>query len=47
MRLIRLPRRPEWAPFIARQLQRRGHQEWRPFLGAIDEAYWNTELEQG
>ncbi len=46
MRLIRPPRRPEWTPFVAASLTPRAHREWEPFLGGLDAAYWNVELNQ-
>ncbi|HYC55647.1 MAG TPA: HNH endonuclease [Candidatus Binatia bacterium] len=45
MRLIRTPGRPEWTPFITRQLGAAGYREWKPFLSTIDTAYWNVELD--
>ncbi len=45
MRLMRRPRRPTWAPFVARNLSASCYREWRPFLSGIDGAYWNVELE--
>lgn len=45
MRLRRRPRRPSWTPFVARTLAGTCYREWRPFLGGIDGAYWNVELE--
>lgn len=45
MRLRRKPRRPAWTPFVARTLAGTCYREWRPFLGGIDGAYWNVELE--
>lgn len=45
MRLRRRPGRPAWTPFIARSLAGTCYREWRPFLGGIDGAYWNVELE--
>jgi 5-methylcytosine-specific restriction endonuclease McrA len=45
MRLRRKPRRPSWTPFVARTLAGTCYREWRPFLGGIDGAYWNVELE--
>jgi 5-methylcytosine-specific restriction endonuclease McrA len=47
MRLVRVPRRPEWTPFVARQLARQGYREWTPFIGPVDSAYWNVELTHG
>jgi 5-methylcytosine-specific restriction endonuclease McrA len=44
MRLIRLPFRPEWTPFMAETYSLRRHKEWLPFLSGVDAAYWNTEL---
>jgi 5-methylcytosine-specific restriction endonuclease McrA len=46
MALVRTPRRPEWTPFVARELGRRGYREWRPFLAGVDTAYWNVELDE-
>jgi len=45
MRLRRKPRRPAWTPFVARTLAGTCYREWRPFLGGLDGAYWNVELE--
>lgn len=45
MRLRRRPRRPSWTPFVARSLAGTCYHEWRPFLGGIDGAYWNVELQ--
>lgn len=45
MRLVRLPQRPEWTPFVTRQMGGVGYREWRPFLSAVDTAYWNVELD--
>jgi len=47
MRLIRLPRRPQWTPFMTEAFSLRRYKEWLPFLSAVDAAYWNTELVQG
>lgn len=46
MRLQRRPRRPSWTPFVARNMAGTCYREWRPFLGGIDAAYWNVELER-
>jgi 5-methylcytosine-specific restriction endonuclease McrA len=45
LRLTRLPRRPEWTPFLAKQFGARGYREWAPFLKEMDSAYWNVELD--
>lgn len=45
MRLRKKPRRPSWTPFVARNLAGTYYREWRPFLGGIDAAYWNVELQ--
>jgi len=45
MKLRRRPRRPSWTPFVARNLAGSCYREWRPFLGGIDGAYWNVELD--
>jgi 5-methylcytosine-specific restriction endonuclease McrA len=47
MRLIRMPRRPQWTPFMTEAFSLRRYKEWLPFLSAVDAAYWNTELVQG
>ncbi|HUE29790.1 MAG TPA: HNH endonuclease [Verrucomicrobiae bacterium] len=44
MRLVRLPRRPQWTPFMTETYSLRRYKEWMPFLSAVDAAYWNTEL---
>lgn len=45
MRLIRSPKRPDWSPFVSRQFGSAGYREWVPFLRAVDNAYWNVELD--
>jgi 5-methylcytosine-specific restriction endonuclease McrA len=45
MKLIRLPQRPAWSPFVAKQFGVTGYREWVPFLRAVDAAYWNVELD--
>jgi 5-methylcytosine-specific restriction endonuclease McrA len=45
MRLRKRPCRPSWTPFVARSLAGTCYTEWRPFLGGVDGAYWNVELE--
>lgn len=45
MRLLRLPRRPEWTPFMLETFSLRRYREWVPFLSMVDASYWNTELE--
>jgi 5-methylcytosine-specific restriction endonuclease McrA len=45
MRLIRVPQRPAWSPFVAKQFGVSGYREWVPFLRAVDTAYWNVELD--
>ncbi len=44
MRLIRMPRRPQWTPFMTETFSLRRYKEWMPFLSAVDAAYWNAEL---
>ena len=44
LRLVRLPYRPQWTPFVAEAFSLRRHKEWLPFLNTVDAAYWNTEL---
>ncbi|MCW5891831.1 MAG: HNH endonuclease [bacterium] len=44
MKLIRLPYRPQWTPFMLEAFSLRRHKEWLPFLSGVDAAYWNTEL---
>lgn len=46
MRLIRLPVRPEWTPFVLHTLGRRGYREWIPFMSTVDVSYWNVELDE-
>ncbi len=45
MHLIAKPRAPQWTPFMAGSPGARGYREWRPFLGGVDTAYWNVELD--
>ncbi len=44
MRLLRVPKRPRWTPFDRPGDAREVYEAWRPFLGLVDAAYWNTEL---
>lgn len=46
MKLIRIPRRPEWTPFTTEMFSLKRHREWMPYLSNVDSAYWNTELVQ-
>ena len=45
LELLRLPRRPEWTPFMLETFSLRRYREWWPFLSTVDAAYWNTELQ--
>jgi len=44
MRLLRVPARPRWTAVFRTAARRAIYQEWRPFLGLVDSAYWNVEL---
>lgn len=46
MKLIRLPRRPEWTPFVLNTFSLRSYHEWLPFMTAVDVSYWNAELQE-
>jgi hypothetical protein len=43
---MRLPRRPEWTPFMTETFSLRRYREWLPFLSIADASYWNTELQE-
>lgn len=45
MRLLRLPRRPEWTPFVLETFRPARYREWAPFMTTVDVSYWNTELQ--
>jgi len=45
MRLIRRPKRPQWAHQFAFSPRSSIHREWLPFLSIVDFTYWNLELE--
>ncbi len=45
MKLMRVPKRPDWTPFMLETFSLRRYREWLPFLSTVDAAYWNTELE--
>ncbi len=45
MRLIRKPKRPQWAHQFAFSPRTSIHREWLPFLSIVDFTYWNLELE--
>lgn len=46
MKLLRVPRRPEWTPFMLEAFSLRRYREWVPFLSTVDVSYWNTELQE-
>jgi 5-methylcytosine-specific restriction endonuclease McrA len=46
MRLIRVPSRPEWTPFMIHNFSLRRYKEWAPFVDMVDVSYWNTELRE-
>lgn len=46
MKLLRVPRRPEWTPFMIETFSLRHYREWMPFLSTVDASYWNTELQE-
>lgn len=46
MKLLRVPRRPEWTPFMLEAFSLRRYREWVPFLSTVDASYWNTELQE-
>lgn len=45
MKLLQVPRRPEWTPFMLETFSMRRYREWLPYLSTVDASYWNTELE--
>ena len=46
MKLIRVPGRPHWTPFMDFSLRGICHEAWRPFFNMVDFSYWNVELDQ-
>jgi 5-methylcytosine-specific restriction endonuclease McrA len=44
LRLLRHPARPRWTTVLRNAARRATYQEWKPFLGLVDSAYWNAEL---
>jgi 5-methylcytosine-specific restriction endonuclease McrA len=44
LRLLRHPARPRWTTVLRNAARRATYQEWKPFLGLVDAAYWNSEL---
>jgi 5-methylcytosine-specific restriction endonuclease McrA len=44
MRLQRTPSRPRWSAVFRSAARRAFYQQWMPFLGLVDSAYWNAEL---
>jgi 5-methylcytosine-specific restriction endonuclease McrA len=44
MHLRRHPARPRWTAVFRNAARRSVYQEWKPFLGLVDAAYWNAEL---
>jgi 5-methylcytosine-specific restriction endonuclease McrA len=45
MRLQRPPVQPRWTPLFRSAARRAFYHQWMPFLGLVDVAYWNVELE--
>jgi len=45
MDLLRSPLRPRWNPLFRSAARRALYQQWMPFLGMVDAAYWNVELQ--
>lgn len=41
MRLVRLPKKPKWRPFVNLTFGSQFHESWKHF---VDVAYWNVEL---
>jgi 5-methylcytosine-specific restriction endonuclease McrA len=46
MRLLRFPKRPDWAVFMAETFSPTRYREWFHFFSMADVSYWNVELEQ-
>ncbi|UCD84860.1 MAG: HNH endonuclease [Deltaproteobacteria bacterium] len=46
MKLLSIPRRPKWTPYVNFSFSRLTYQEWKPFLYIVDASYWNVELEE-
>lgn len=44
MKLLRIPIRPKWTPFLRGPIRRVTHRDWLPFLSLADASYWNVEL---
>lgn len=44
MKLLKAPSRPKWTPFTRPLDGRAIYASWRPFLSAVDAAYWTAEL---
>jgi len=44
MKLIRLPKRPNWTPYSDFSWDGLQYEEWRPFVSFVDASYWSTEL---
>jgi len=45
MKLLRVPRRPEWTPFMLEVFSSDRYAVWAPFMSTVDVSYWNTELQ--
>jgi 5-methylcytosine-specific restriction endonuclease McrA len=45
MRLLRAPARPQWTSVFRTAARRALYRQWIPFLGLVDAAYWNVELQ--
>jgi 5-methylcytosine-specific restriction endonuclease McrA len=45
MCLLRSPARPQWTSVFRGASRRAFYRQWVPFLGLVDAAYWNVELQ--
>lgn len=44
MKLLKVPKKPNWTPFFKISMDDVKCKEWMPFLNMVDISYWHTEL---
>ncbi len=44
MKLLKVPARPRWTPFMDFSTRDINYREWKPYFNIVDFSYWNLEL---
>ena len=46
LKLLTVPRKPQWTPLVHSSIRQIRYKEWLPFLSIVDVSYWFLELDQ-